>query len=69
LGRKNWLHIGSWEAGPRVAAIASVLETCKRLGIDIRAYLADILPRLATTKTSGVAALTPAAWLAARPAK
>ena len=29
LGRKNWLHIGSEEAGPRVAAIASVIETCR----------------------------------------
>jgi transposase len=69
LGRKNWLHIGSWEAGPRIAAIVSVLETCKRLQVDVRAYLADILPRLATTKTSEVPALTPAAWLAVRPAK
>jgi transposase len=66
LGRKNWLHIGSWEAGPRIAAIASVLESAKRLKVDLRAYLADILPRLATTKVSEVPTLTPAAWLAAR---
>jgi transposase len=37
LGRKNWLHVASWEAGPRIAAILSVLETCKRLGVDMRA--------------------------------
>ncbi|MGI8603707.1 MAG: IS66 family transposase, partial [Verrucomicrobiales bacterium] len=67
LGRKNWLHVGSWEAGPRLAAIASVLETCKRLGVDMRVYLADILPGLATTKISEVAALTPKAWRASRP--
>jgi hypothetical protein len=36
LGRKNWIHIGSKEAGPRVAAIVSIIETCRRLKIPIR---------------------------------
>jgi hypothetical protein len=31
LGRKNWLHIGSPQAGPKVAAILSVVESCRRL--------------------------------------
>ena len=39
LGRKNWLHLGSPEAGPKVAAIASIVETCRRLDINLRAYL------------------------------
>lgn len=30
LGRKNWIHFGSQEAGPRIAAILSVAETCRR---------------------------------------
>ena len=30
LGRKNWIHLGSKEAGPRVAAIISIVETCRR---------------------------------------
>jgi hypothetical protein len=63
LGRKNWMHVGSWEAGPRVAAIASVIESSKRLGINPREYLADVLPRLANGTTSEVPSLTPAAWL------
>ena len=66
LGRKNWLHVGSWEAGPRVAAIASVIESSKRLGINPREYLADVGPRLANGTTSEVPSLTPAAWLRAR---
>jgi transposase len=41
LGRKNWLHLGSEEAGPRVAAILSVIETCRRLDINVREYLMD----------------------------
>jgi len=31
LGRKNWIHIGSPHAGPKVAAILSVVESCRRL--------------------------------------
>ena len=30
LGRKNWLHIGSPQAGPKVAAILSVVESCRQ---------------------------------------
>jgi hypothetical protein len=26
LGRKNWIHIGSQQAGPRVAAILSIVR-------------------------------------------
>jgi transposase len=40
LGRRNWIHIGSEEAGPRVAAIVSIVETCRRLSIPVRHYLA-----------------------------
>jgi transposase len=36
LGRKNWIHLGSKEAGPRVAAILSIVETCRRLSLPIR---------------------------------
>jgi transposase len=36
LGRKNWLHVGSPEAGPKIAAIASIVETCRRLDINLR---------------------------------
>jgi transposase len=36
LGQKNWIHIGSPQAGPKVAAILSVVETCRRLGIPVR---------------------------------
>jgi hypothetical protein len=31
LGRKNWIHIGSSQAGPKIAAIFSVVESCRRL--------------------------------------
>jgi transposase len=60
-GRKNWIHIGSQQAGPRVAAILSVVESCRRLKIPVRDYLGDILPGLANTQLQRVAELTPAA--------
>jgi hypothetical protein len=33
LGRKNWLHGGSPQSGPNVAAILSAVESCRRLGV------------------------------------
>jgi hypothetical protein len=62
--RKNWIHIGSKEAGPRVAAILSVVESCRRLGIPVREYLNEILPGLADRSIQEVADLSPAAWAA-----
>ena len=66
IGRKNWIHVGSREAGPKVAAILSVVETCRRLGIAAREYLAAVLPGLSDVSIHRVAALTPAASQANR---
>ena len=63
-GRRNWIHIGSQQAGPRVAAILSVVESCRRMKIPVRDYLADILPGLADTSIQRLAKLTPTAWAA-----
>jgi transposase len=62
LGRPNWIHIGSKEAGPHVAAIISVVETCRRLKIPVRDYLGSMLPGLGDFPVSRIAELTPAAW-------
>ena len=67
LGRKNWIHIGSEQAGPRVAAILSVIESCRRLKIPVRNYLADILPGLANASIQRIADITPAARAAKHP--
>jgi transposase len=66
LGRKNWLHIGSPEAGPKVAAIASIVETCRRLDIHLRTYLGDVLPKLGQWPVNRVGELTPTAWKTAQ---
>jgi transposase len=64
LGRKNWIHVGSAQAGPKVAAILSVVESCRRLQVPLREYLAGVLPGLATRSVRNLLALTPAAWVA-----
>jgi hypothetical protein len=64
VGRKNWLHIGSQEAGPKIAAILSVMETCKRLPINLRKYLNDVLPKLPSWPIIDVAVLSPLNWKA-----
>ena len=53
LGRKNWLHIGDENAGPKIASIMSVLGTCRRLGMHPRDYLLAVLPKLGRTRTGG----------------
>jgi transposase len=66
LGRKNWIHVGSEQAGPKVAAILSVIESCRRLKLPAREYLASILPGLANLSVQRVGEYTPAAWAASR---
>jgi transposase len=62
LGWKNWLHVGSEKSGPKVAAILSVVESCRRLGVSAKAYLGDVLPGLGNRRLSEVALITPARW-------
>jgi transposase len=66
LGRKNWIHPGSEQAGPKVAAILSVVETCRRLRLPVREYLAGVLPGLGSVPVRRVPQYTPAAWAASR---
>jgi len=66
LGRKNWLHVGSAKSGPKVAAIVSVVESCRRLDLPVKEYLLAVLPGLNHRKCSEVAQLTPARWKAAQ---
>jgi transposase len=64
LGRKNWLHVGSVKSGPKVAAILSVVESCRRLDFPVKDYLLAVLPGMSRRKHSEVAQLTPARWQA-----
>jgi len=64
LGRKNWLFLGSDEAGRRAASVYSLVLSCYRLGVDPWAYFRDVLPKLGDTRfpASRLAELLPEAW-------
>jgi transposase len=46
VGRKNWLQISSEEALETASIHASLVNTCKRLGVNPYLYLRDVLIRL-----------------------
>jgi hypothetical protein len=66
LGRKNWQQIGSEAAGPVAANFMSLVETCKRSGVDPQAYFTDIFGRIADHPINRIEELTPYAWAEAR---
>ena len=54
LSRRNWLFAGSEEGGHTAATIMSLIETCKRLGINPFEYMKDVLTRFPSAKTSQI---------------
>lgn len=62
LGKKNWLFVGEAEAGDRAAIIYTLIESCRRRGIDPYAYLKDVLTRLPKMTNHQIPEVTPAAW-------
>jgi len=46
LGAKNWMFVGNEAAGDKMAILYTIVENCRRLGIDPRDYLTDVLTRL-----------------------
>jgi transposase len=62
LGKKNWLFMGDADAGERGAIIYTVIESCRRRGLDPYGYLKDVLTRLPRMTNHQVPEVTPAAW-------
>jgi transposase len=64
LGRKNWMHLGSQESGPKVAAIMSVIASAQRAGHNVRRYLTAVLEKLADPefKITQIETLLPGNW-------
>jgi transposase len=48
IGRRNWLFAGSKAGGERAAAIYSIIETCKLNGVEPRAYITDVMQKIAS---------------------
>lgn len=62
IGKKNWLFIGEADAGHRGAILYTIVESCRRRGIEPLAYLREVLTRLPRMTTSQVRDITPQAW-------
>jgi transposase len=66
IGKKNWLFVGAAHAGERGAILYTIVESCRRRGIDPQAYLRDVLTRLPKLITSQIPEVTPEAWAKVR---
>ena len=62
LGRKAWLFAGSDRGGERAAAMYSLVTTAKLNDVDPRAWLADVLARIADHPLSKLDELMPWNW-------
>ncbi len=66
IGRKNWLFLGSENAGPRAAVLYTILTGAKRHRIEPWAYVRELLVRL-HADDSQIEELLPDRWSAAHP--
>jgi transposase len=62
IGKKNWLFVGEAGAGQRTAIIYTLIESCRKRGINPLAYLRDVLTRLPHSANRQVSQLRPAQW-------
>jgi transposase len=62
LGRKSWLFAGSDRGGERASAMYSLIATAKLNEVDPRAWLADVLARIADHPASRLDELLPWHW-------
>ena len=66
IGRKNWLFLGSRQAGPRAAVLFTILAGAKRHRIEPWAYLRELLLR-AHAEDPRVEEMLPDRWAAKHP--
>jgi len=67
MGRRNWLFAGSDEGAERTAIIMTILETAARQGVDLQAYVHDVLVKISDGwLCSRLDELLPSNWAAAR---
>jgi transposase len=62
IGKKNWLFFGGAQAGQRSAILYTIVECCRRRGLDPLAYLRDVLTRLPAMTNWQINDITPRAW-------
>jgi transposase len=68
IGRKNWMFLGSVEAGPRAAVLCTILAGAKRHRLEPWAYLRDVILQLAVDPNPEfLAGLLPDRWALTHP--
>jgi hypothetical protein len=68
VGRKNWMFLGSDEAGPRAAVVCTIIAGAKRHRLEPWAYLRDVIMQLSVDASPElVARLLPDRWALAHP--
>lgn len=66
LGAKNWLFIGHPGAGPRLANLYALVENCRQAGVDIEAYLIDLVTHLPAHSILRLGDWLPRSWRRAK---
>ena len=66
LGKKNWLFVGDANTGERSAIIYSIIQSCRRHGVEPYSYLHDVLTRLPSMTNRQIKDIVPKVWAAAR---
>ncbi|MEK7675792.1 MAG: transposase domain-containing protein, partial [Verrucomicrobiota bacterium] len=62
VGRRRGLFIGHPDAGWRSAVIYTIIQSCRRRGINPQEYLTDVLGRLPSMKNHEVKKRLPSRW-------
>lgn len=68
IGRKNWMFLGSDEAGPRAAVLCTIIAGAKRHRLEPWAYLHDVILQVSVDASpERLAGLLPDRWALAHP--
>ncbi len=62
LGRRNWTFAGSQRGADRAAIMLTMITTCRLNDVDPKAWLADVLARIADLPASRLHELLPWEW-------
>src|SRR3954451_19806213 len=69
LGRRNWTFAGSERGADRAAIMLTMITTCRLNDVDPKAWLADVLARIADHPASRLHELLPWEWKRLRQAE
>jgi hypothetical protein len=62
VGRRNWTFAGSQRGADRAAVMLTMITTCRLNDVDPKAWLADVLARIADLPASRLHELLPWEW-------